>query len=208
MIHIWKIENNEIEIDIDQLHRYKPLAKFYNEDVSENKIHSKEVFKYIDYIVNTRGYCRIHGLSNKSAHIYALSQTRLKSNFVQDNTIKTLIEYVKHNLEKDPIQDSINISIRSLNNINIALNVFNEQLEEAIENNLSLTNEAGESAVFDVIKQSDSIMKIVNDIPKKIKDLRKLMEESNNKIKVRGNDEYSESMDGDGDIESFSTDTE
>ena len=50
MVHLWKIVNDNLDLNVEELLKYPILANVYRADKSKDKFESKEYFKYIDFI--------------------------------------------------------------------------------------------------------------------------------------------------------------
>lgn len=193
MIHVWNIVNGVLNVHEERLAKHRILWTYYTNDKSEDRNESKEVFKYIDTICDSKGYVRLHGLTDNDAHNYAFRNCRLPEDFKQDALIRTMIDYVKENLEKDVIVDAIEIATKALNMSNKAIKSYTDALSNYMDEPLDK-----DGIPKDPRPILESIEKYSTLIPKQVKSLQALYKSHDEKTKIlRGGGEFKESMDGD-----------
>lgn len=206
MIHLWVIDDNDdLILNTHELLKYPLLANIYKQDSSPRKELSYEYFKYIDFMTTSAGYCNRHGLNNKEAHKYSLSQTRLPKDFKFPSNNDTILKYVKDNIEFDVEYNLIRIAVK-------ALRVSTKNLEAYIDTLNELETAAFKDAEGKPIDISNIVSKTLNtisNIPKDIKKLEELLElEKNKKAVVRGSVEFSHSMDSDAVLDRYVVDSD
>lgn len=199
MIHLWKIENNNLDLNVEELLKYPILANVYRADKSKDKFESKEYFKYVDFITNPRGHCYVTGLNQKESHDYSLRQTRLSEDYEFPKNNKDIIKFVTSELQFDPINTLVNGAVKSLNITIKTINNYISHLNDIEEADYKDT----EGNPIDLTGVINKMMKISNEIPENIKRFESLLSKQSEKgIIARGTAEYTNSMDGDDDIES------
>lgn len=200
MVHLWKIERDNLVLDVEELLKYPILANVYRSDKSKDKFESKEYFKYIDFITNPRGHCYVTGLNEKESHEYSLRQTRLPEDYEFPKNNKDIIKFVNNELQFDPINTLVNGAIKSLNITIKTINNYVSHLNNIEEQDYKDT----EGNPIDLTGIINKMMKISDEIPNNIKRFESLLAKQSEKgIITRGTTEYSDSMDGDDDVESY-----
>lgn len=205
MIHLWTLEDNNLELNVTELLKYKLLAEIYNKDTSKEKYDSKEYFKYLDFMTNSKGYCVTKGLNFNESDSYSRRQCLFSKSFKFPENNKTIVEYVRDNLEYDPIDESLRACIKTLRisskTLTSYIDLFNEQYDT------NFTDKDGN--IVDVTATINRAMKVISEIPATITKYQELIEkQKNNSPKLRGDKEYEESMDGDASLEQFIPDEE
>ena len=199
MIHIWKIIDNNLDLNIEEVLKYPELANIYRNDKSKDKFESREYFKYLDFRTNPRGYCLTNGLNEKESHEYSLRNTRLPVDFEFPKNNKSIIKFVTSNLQFDAIHTLVSGAIKGLNITAKTINSYIEHLNNIEQDDYK----DKEGNPIDLTTIITKMMKISNDIPDNIKRFEGLLEKQSITVTIRGNNEYSSSMDGDTEIESY-----
>jgi len=204
MIHIWKLSELDLELDVKELLKYPLLADIYRKDTSKERYVSKQYFRYLDFMTATNGYCRLNGLTFDEAHIYSIKQCALPKDFIFPGNNKIVIEYIKDSIEYDVVTESILSCIKSLKISSKSLTSYMDYLNETIEKQFK----DKDGALIDLTIIVNKVIKTIGDIPKTISVYEELLaKQKSNKQTLRGNNEFRQSMDGDTDIERYADGT-
>lgn len=202
MIHLWKLNNLDLELNIEELLKYRLLGDIYINDKSTSKQNSTQYFRYLDFMTNSNGYCIRNGLSFNESHFYSLKHCKFTEDFKFPDNNKEIIEFVKKEIEQDVITDSILSCIKSLRISSKSINRYIDLINELHDTDFK--DEKGNFIDLSLIVTK--MLKQVSDIPSTIKIYEELLErQKQNNVILRGTGEYSSSMDGDDEIESHLT---
>lgn len=201
MIHVWKIEKDELVLNLRELLKYPEFASLYTRDTMNGKLMAKREFKYIDFIANRDGHCVKEGYDSKEAHEFAVKNSGLPSDYKPDKYVSRAIEKAQE-LNGGVIEDLIDSTVAAFH-VDAKLVKHVRALMEKI------TGEVKEIAdVENIMRLTDTLINISSTIPAKVTKLLLLREEyDKQKSKTintkRGGGELSNSYDGAG-IEQFS----
>lgn len=196
MIHVWKVEGQELVLNLKELLKYSEFTAIYARDTSNGKALAKREFKYIDFIVNRDGYCVREGYNEKEAHAFAVKNAGMPSDYTPDKAVAKALAKAKE-LNGGVIEDLIDSTVAAFR-VDAKLVKHVRALMEKIEGDVKEVSD-----VENVLKLTDAVINISNTIPLKITKLLALREEydkqqskiSNTK---RGGGELSNSLDGTG----------
>lgn len=194
MVHTFKIENDKLIIDIDQILQYPLLQQIYSRDYSNDKSFADKEFRFIYYLTDRKGYCIKAGLSKIESYNFARKNAGLSDDYIPDKVIIAAIDFVKDNLNITAVEDLITSTIKGLNMISKTVRVLTNSVEDLMEKEIDL------KAMVAFEESINQILKIANDIPSKIESLTEL----NNKwdkiekglSSIRGGQIYRNSYDG------------
>jgi len=203
MIHLWELEGMNLTLNTKELLKYPILSKVFIDDKSKEKADSHRYFRYLDFMTNSKGYCITNGLNFKEADAYSKKQCSFPKSYEFPANNKSIIEFVKENLEYDPIAEALSTSIKTLRisskTLNSYVDIFNEMDETDYKD--------ADGNVIDVTSTINRVMKTIAEIPNTIIKYNELLEKykSNNTV-LRGGQEFRESMEGDAHLEQLELD--
>ena len=207
MIHLWTIKGDTLVLNISEILKYKELAIIYKRDETDNKSFAHKEFRYIDFLSNREGYCILNGLSKKEMHLHAIRNSNLHEDYKPDTFVKIAISKVYDELNGGVIEKLIDSAVRSLNICSQGIVQMTDKAEDIIEK-ASITDE-------DIAKLTGLLTQINTmsaSIPVKVRTLLDLRKEydfaSKGSIIERGGKTYTDSLDGNGEVESVSSDTD
>ena len=205
MIHLWTVIGDTLKLNISEVLKYKELAIIYKRDVTDDKSFAHKEFRYIDFLSNREGYCILNGLSRKEADKHAILNSNLHPDYKPDTFVKIAISKVYDELNGGVIEKLIDSAVRSLNISSSAVVQITDKAEDIIEK-ASGTDED----IAKLIGLLAQITTISASIPTKVRtllDLRKEYDLSNKgSIIERGGKTYTDSLDGNGEVESIGFD--
>jgi len=201
MIYLWKLNGDELELNLPEILKYTSLAKIYSRDTMAGKVSAKREFKYIDFLANRDSFCVLQGLSKEEAHKFAKKHSRLPKDWAPDEYLVKAIECAK-SLNGGIIEDLIDATVTAFR-VDARMMSKLKDLLEVLEN--KVTDVEG---VLQVTKLTDTISNVAGTIPNKINKLLELREEyakaqSKQINEKRGGGEIGNSLDGSG-IEQYS----
>jgi hypothetical protein len=96
MIYLWKVEKDELVLDLREVLKYEDLAAIYRRDsTSKSKDKAMKEFRYIDFIANRDGYCVQNGLNSNDAHEFAREHSGLPTGWKPDDAVIKAIKCAK-----------------------------------------------------------------------------------------------------------------
>lgn len=195
-IHAFKLENDNLELDVKEILKYDLLARIYKRDPSKNKDMAYKEFKYIYLLADSKGYIFKAGLSNTAARKYAKQHAGLNDSYKPDKDVESAVAFIREHLEIHTVESLINSTLRGLSMTGIVVEMVVSTFEDIIEKS--------ETSKDDIALIEDGITKLLTKaatIPSTIKRLTELKEEWDSIEKgteqIRGGIEYSTSFDGD-----------
>ena len=200
MIYLWRLEGQELVLNLKEILKYDELAAIYKRDKPADKMIAKRDFKFIDLIADRDSFCVREGLSLTEAITFAAKNSNMPSDFKPDKQIMKAIEKAKE-LNGGIIEDMLDSTISAFR-VDAKLVKHIKVLMEDVGDNLKdLTD------VEKVMKLTDIVINVSNTIPDKINKLLVLREEYNKKLNKtlntqRGGKELTASFDGAG-LEEF-----
>lgn len=205
MIHLWTVTGDTLTLNNSEILKYKELAIIYKRDETDDKAFARKEFRYIDFLSNREGYCILNGLSKKDAHKHAVLNSNLHVDYKPDTFVKIAISKVYDELNGGVIEKLIDSAVRSLNICSSGIVQMTDKAEDIIEK--------ASGADDDIAKLIGLLTQINNlsaSIPVKVRtllDLRKEYDISNKGTVIeRGGKAYTNSLDGDGEVESIGFD--
>jgi len=205
MIHLWQTTGNTLTLNVSEILKYKELAIIYKRDETDNKAFAHKEFRYIDFLSNREGYCIMNGLSKKEAHSHAVKNSNLHPDYKPDTFIKIAISKVYDELNGGVIEKLIDSSIRSLQIAASGIVQMTDKAEDIIDK-ASGTDED----IAKLIGLLTQITTMSASIPTKVRTLLDLRKEydisSKGTVIERGGKAYTDSLDGNGDVESEGSD--
>jgi len=201
MVHLWKINNSlELDLNVTELLKYDILAKVYQSDTSDGKSLSHKYFMYLDFITASSGYCVTNGLNDSEAHIYAMKHSKLDSTYHFPANNKTIIAFVKSELERDTVFTLVSAAIQ-------ALNVSSKSVKNYIKvlNNMEKDDfQDKDGNPINVAETVNKVLKTLKEIPSSIDIYESLLsKQKTKKVALRGQKDFRSSMDGDDDLKSL-----
>lgn len=194
MVHGFKIENDKLILDVEEILQYPLLQQIYARDDSKDKSFAEKEFRFILYLSDRKGYVTKAGLTKKEAYAYAKSNAGLNESYLPDKVVLSAIEFVKSNLNITAVEDLINSTIKSLNLSSKLVRTLTDGIEDLMSKELEMKDLA---FCEDTLKQ---IIKIANEIPARVESLTELNDKWDKIEKgvtsIRGGIEYRDSYDG------------
>jgi hypothetical protein len=194
MVHGFKIENDKLILDVEEILQYPLLQQIYARDDSKDKSFAEKEFRFILYLSDRKGYVTKAGLTKKEAYAYAKSNAGLDESYLPDKVVLSAIEFVKSNLNITAVEDLINSTIKSLNLSSKLVRTLTDGIEDLMSKELEMKDLA---FCEDTLKQ---IIKIANEIPARVESLTELNDKWDKIEKgvtlIRGGAEYRDSYDG------------
>jgi hypothetical protein len=196
MIHVWRVEGQELVLNLRELLKYTEFNSVYIRDASNDKALSKREFKYIDFITNRDGFCVKEGYNDKEAHVFAVKNVGMPSDYIPDKYVLRAIDKARE-LNGGVIEDLIDSTVAAFR-VDAKLVKHVRFLMEKIEGEVKDVAD-----VENVLKLTDAVINISSVIPAKIIKLLALREEydkqqSKTNNTKRGGGELSNSLDGTG----------
>ena len=196
MIYLWRVEQEELVLNLREILKYKEFESIYLRDASNGKMLSKREFRYIDFIANRESYCVREGLNKTEAHNFAIKNSGLPSDYKADKYIERAIEKAKE-LNGGVIEDLIDSTVAAFH-VDAKLVKHVRDLMEKIEGDVKELKD-----VENVLKLTDTLINISSTIPAKVTKLLSLREEYDKQQSKltntrRGGGEISNSFDGTG----------
>lgn len=203
MIYLWKLNGEELELNLSEILKYKELEKVYTRDKMAGKMLAKAEFRYIDFLANRDSYCIKNGLSELEAKKFAIANSRLPDNYVPDKITQAAITKARE-LNGGVIEDLIDATVSAFR-VDAKMMIKIKQLLE--QEGVKVADVQGVEAIM---KMTDAVIKMSSTIPNKINQLLELREAYEKKLKEgtnekRGGGEISNSYDGSG-IERYADD--
>lgn len=194
MIHAFKIENDNLVLDVEEILQYDILRDIYVRDNSKNKEFAYKEFRFIHFLSDRKGYIVKAGLNKKDAYEFARSNSNLPDGYTPDNLVLTAVDFVKSKLNITTVEDLITSTVKSLNITGRVIRTLTAGIEDIMSKEIEIKDLA---LCEDTLKQ---IIKISNEIPDRIDALTELQDKWDKIEKgvtsIRGGATYSESYDG------------
>ena len=204
MVHAFKIENDKLILDVEEILQYPLLQQIYSRDDSKDKSFAYKEFRFIHFIADRKGYITKAGLPKKEAYEFARINSELPEGYVPDKVIIAAIDFVKSKLNITTVEDLISSSVKSLTLSGKLVRVLTEGIEDLMSKEIKLEDL---TTCEDTLKR---IIKISNEIPDRINELTQLNEKWDKIEKgvtsIRGGAEYRDSYDGTNDRASDASD--
>lgn len=195
MIHAFKIENDSLIIDVQQVLMYEPLAVIYKRDDSPNKEFAFKEYKYIYFLADNKGFINRNGLKGRQAHLYATDNAGLRDSYEPDDVVKRAIQVVKNSLVSTPVEKLLDATIKGLNASTTVVDMIVDYLSDIIDNPESKSKDilAAQANIKSLIATAKEIPDMVDNLIE-LKDKYDKAERGINLL--RGNKEYRPSYDG------------
>lgn len=195
MVHGFKIENDSLVLDVEEILQYPTLAEIYRRDDSKDKAFALKEFRFILFLADRKGYVTKAGLTKKEAIEYARRNAGLNDLYEPDALIFKAIEIIKKDMNITAVEDLISSTVKALNLSGKLVRGLTDGIESLMsKDNLELKDLA---ACEDTLKQ---IIKIANEIPERVDKLAELNDKWDKIEKgistIRGGLEYRNSYDG------------
>lgn len=195
MVHGFKIENDSLVLDVEEILQYPTLAEIYRRDDSKDKSFALKEFRFILFLADRKGYVTKAGLTKKEAIEYARRNAGLNDLYEPDALIFKAIEIIKKDMNITAVEDLISSTVKALNLSGKLVRGLTDGIESLMsKDNLELKDLA---ACEDTLKQ---IIKIANEIPERVDKLAELNDKWDKIEKgistIRGGLEYRNSYDG------------
>lgn len=195
MVHGFKIENDSLVLDVEEILQYPTLAEIYRRDDSKDKAFALKEFRFILFLADRKGYVTKAGLTKKEAIEYARRNAGLNDLYEPDALIFKAIEIIKKDMNITAVEDLISSTVKALNLSGKLVRGLTDGIENLMsKDNLELKDLA---ACEDTLKQ---IIKIANEIPERVDKLAELNDKWDKIEKgistIRGGLEYRNSYDG------------
>lgn len=195
MIHAFKIENDALTIDVQQILMYEPLAEIYKRDDSKNKEFAYKEFKYIYFIADNKGFIKRNGLKGREAHNYATSNANLNDSYEPDDVVKQAIKLVQSSLTSTPVEKLLDATVKGLNASATVVDMLTDYLYDVINN-----PEVDDKEVLSAQASIKKLLDIAKEIPDMVDNLIELKDKYDKAERgielLRGNVEYRPSYDG------------
>lgn len=203
MVHFWKIVNDNLVMELEEILKYPLLRDIYVADKSPNKANSHEYFKYLDFMTASSGYCVKNGLTYNESKTYSSKQVVFPKDFVIPTNDKDIVKYIRDQIEYDPINEAVLAAIKAFRVSAKSLNMYVDNLNEAAENNFK----DKEGNIIDVQASISKSLALIAKIPTDIETFNGLLEkQAKAKISMRGSGSFSSSMDSDNELGKFEED--
>ena len=194
MIHAFKIENDRLILDVEEILQYPILQKIYARDDSKNKEFAYKEFRFIHFMSDRKGYIKKAGLAKLDAYKYAIENSGLHPGYKPDKDILAAIDFVTSKMNITPVEDLIMATIKALNLSGRVVKCLTDGIETLTTGDIKLEDL---QACEESLKQ---IIKISNEIPDRVEKLTELQEKWDKIEKgitsIRGGGTYRESYDG------------
>lgn len=200
-MNIFVIRDGKLTLDSDEILTIKEFAKIYENDKTNSKV---QAFKYFTYIYQRCDYKSLpnqEGFSNKESHEYAIEVADLPLGYkpTQD-IIDAMNKYIK--IRYNVLRESVLSLKKSFKTIIKVVDSARKRLETNL-NDENANNETV-TASIEIISKLLTLSNSLNNQVKLLGDtLNQIHKEDieSKESEVRGNKEYSGSLDGDPDIE-------
>lgn len=194
MIHAFKIENDRLVLDIEEILQYPKLRDIYARDDSKDKSFAYKEFMFIHFLSDRKGYITKAGLSKQDAYKWARENSDLPNSYIPDGLVIAAIDFVKSKLNITAVEDLITSTIKALNVSSRLVRIYTEQAEDLMNKDLKIEDLANCEKIL------KSIIETSNDIPSRIESLTELNEKWDKIEKgvssIRGGAAYRDSYDG------------
>lgn len=194
MVHAFKIENDNLELDVEQILQYPALRVIYARDDSKDKEFAYKEFRFIHFMSDRKGYIVKSGMNKQEAVKFATENSGLNELYKPDKEVWEAIEFIKKNLNLTTVEDLISSTIKGLKLSGRVIKVLTEGLEEI------LAREVDKKDLITCEETLKKLIEISNDIPDRIEALGELNEKWDKMEKgvtsIRGGHSYRDSYDG------------
>jgi hypothetical protein len=199
-MNLFVIRKGKLELDHEEILLYPEFRNIYEADTTEDKLKAFKYFNYIYQIADYKSLPNQEGYSDNEAHDYAVEMADLP---IAYRPTKDIIDAIKRYKREryNVLKESIIELKRSFKSIIKIIGNARKRLEDNIETD---STEDRIVASIEVISKLLTLSNTMNSqiklLGETLKQLHKEEEESRN-AEVRGDKEYSNSLDGDPDIE-------
>lgn len=203
MIHAFKIENDKLVLDVEEILQYKPLQTIYARDDSKDKEFAYKEFRFIHFIADRKGYVTKAGLTKKEAFAFARKNSDLPDDYIPDSVVIAAIDFIKKNLNITAVEDLITSTIKALNVSSRLVKVLTDGAEDMMSKEITIKELA------DCESTLKKILEIASEIPDRVEALTDLNDKWDKIEKgvssIRGGAVYRDSYDGTNDRASESS---
>lgn len=201
MIYLWKIEKNDIKLNLEELLKYDEFRIIYLRDKNPSKHIATQHFKYIDFIANRDSFPNREGYSESESRKFAAINSGLGDKFIADKDLNIAIAKARQ-LNGGIIENLLDNIIAAFRSDAQIVSKMRTALQAKVNSAATIED------FKETIKLSDTLVEISSTIPGKIDKFLTLREEYEKKLKtgitrLRGGGEISNSYDG-GDFEELS----
>lgn len=198
---IFVIREGKLRLNSDEILTIKPFAEIYERDKSIDKHRAFKEFNYLYQLCDYKSLPNQEGFRDKDAKSYAIEVADLELDFKPDNLILKAIEVYKKN-RYNVLRESVLQLKKSFKTI---INVV-ASAQKRLETNLADDN-ANNETVTASIEIISKLLSLSNSLNTQIKLLGETLkqidkeEQEEKEGKIRGDKNYTSSLDGDPDIE-------
>lgn len=202
-MNIFTIRNGKLELDSDEILLIKEFARIYENDKTEKKLDAFKKFKYIYQICDYKSLPNQEGFNDKEAHSFAVEVADLDINYKPEADVKAAIKIYKR-IRYNVLRESVLELKRSFKTIIQVIASARKRLEDNLDsedaNNETVT--ASIDIIAKLLSLSNSLNSQIKTLSETLRQIHK-EEEKAKESEIRGDKEFSESLDGDPDIEDF-----
>ena len=206
---IFVIRDGELVLDSDEILTIPQFAKIYKNDKTKDKQNAFKRFAYIYQMCDYKSLPNQEGYSEKEAHKYSVEVADLPADYrPSSDVVAAMKEYKKmrYNVLRESVLElkkSFKTIINVIGNARVRLNDnINNDMDGKTEEEKNAIIAASIELITKLISLSTSLNKQIEELGKTLAKIHKEETESKEGI-VRGDTEYTTSLDGDPDIEGY-----
>lgn len=173
-LKLFRVVDNKIELDKDEVRMYLPLAKLMARDkgspgdnTGSKKLYAFKEFKYLYFVCDSEAYPRKKGLSPLETHNYAVEQAELPETYRPDMIMQGAMDFYI-DASSSAAQDYITELLATIRNSTKIIQFIRTKITKTLD---SLDKEFDDKKIAEIYQLQRDLMNMASDVPKTVKAL-------------------------------------
>ena len=178
-LKLFKVVDNVVELDKEEVRLYRPLARLLARDKGSpgdvngaKKYYAFKEFKYLYFVCSNDAYPRLKGLSEKETHRFALEQAELPDNYLPDIIMQEAMDFFVDS-NSSPAQEYITELLATINNSTKIVRFLRTKIDNVLS---ELETNFDDKKVSEIYSLQRDLLNMSSDIPKVVRGLGEALE--------------------------------